>query len=60
VLKREKRSVTYQPKNKSDGDGKVCVASSDNSDSDDFLVFFVGRVLANDEWILDSAFSYML
>jgi len=54
---KEKRNGTYQPKNKSEGDGKASVVSSDNSDGD-CLVVFVGCVAGNDEWILDTACSF--
>ena len=53
---KEKRNGTYQPKNKSEGDGKADVVSNDNSDGD-CLVVFAGCVSGNDEWILDSACS---
>ena len=55
---KEKRNGTYKPKNKSDGDDKVVVASSERSDSDDALVVFAAYVSANDEWIFDSACSF--
>src|SRR4051812_5398704 len=55
---KEKRNGTYKPKNKSDGDGKVVVASGERSDSDDTLVVFAGCVSANDEWILDTGCSF--
>ncbi|KAK1668096.1 hypothetical protein QYE76_056255 [Lolium multiflorum] len=54
---KEKRNGTYQPKNKSEGDGKAAIVSSDNSDGD-YLVVFAGCVSSNDEWILDSACSF--
>jgi hypothetical protein len=38
VQNKEKRNSTYQPKNKSDGDGKACVVSSD-SDGDALAIF---------------------
>jgi hypothetical protein len=38
---KEKRNGTYQPKNKSEGDGKAAVVSSDNSDGDCLVVFLV-------------------
>jgi hypothetical protein len=44
----------YLPsKNKSDGDGKVVVVSSDNYDGECLLVFVV-CVYRDDEWILDT------
>ncbi len=58
LQKKEKRNGMNQPKNKSDGDGKASVVSSDNSDNGDVLIAFAGCVSMNDEWILDSACSF--
>ena len=60
AAKKEKRNGTYQPKNKSDGDGKASVvsAAADGSDSGDVLVVFASCVASRDEWILDSTCSF--
>ena len=51
----------YQPKNKSDGDGKASVVfAADNSDSGDVLIVLAGCVAGRDQWILDSACSFHL
>jgi hypothetical protein len=50
---KEKSNGTYQPKNKSDGDGKSSVVCSDA----DALVVFVVCVSRDSEWILDTAAS---
>jgi hypothetical protein len=54
---RKKEMVLTNRKNKSDGNGKAVVVSSDNSDGD-CLVVFVGCVSCNYERILDSACSF--
>jgi hypothetical protein len=48
---KEKRSGTYQPKNKADGDGKVSVVSSNG----DALAIFAACVSRDNKWILDTA-----
>jgi hypothetical protein len=50
---KEKRNGTYQPKNKSDGDGMASVASSDSDG--DALAGFAACVSRDNEWILDTA-----
>jgi hypothetical protein len=45
---RRKENGTYQPKSKSDGDGKASVVSSDNSKGD-VLAVFVACVSHDDE-----------
>ena len=47
----------WKPKNKTDGNGKVNVASGNKSDSNNTLVIFAGCVSCHDEWILYIACS---
>jgi hypothetical protein len=53
---KEKRNGIYQPKNKSDGDGKASVVSSDSDG--DALAVFAACVSQDNEWILDTATSF--
>jgi hypothetical protein len=54
---RRKENGTYQLKNKSDGDGKATIVSSDNSGGE-FLAIFAACVSCDDEWILDTTASF--
>jgi hypothetical protein len=53
---KEKRNGAYQPKNKSDGDGKASVASSDSDGVASAI--FAACVSRDNEWILDTAASF--
>jgi hypothetical protein len=53
---KEKRNGTYQAKNKTDGDGKASVVSSDFDG--DALAVFVACVSRDNEWKLDTAASF--
>jgi hypothetical protein len=53
---KEKRNGTNQLKNKSDGDGKASVVSSDCDG--DALAIFAACVYQDNEWILDTSASF--
>jgi hypothetical protein len=52
------RNGTYQPKNKSDGDCKAFVVSSDSNGY--ALAIFAACVSRDNEWILDTAASFYI
>jgi hypothetical protein len=51
-----RKNGTYQPKNKSNADGKASVVSSDSDG--DALAVFAACVSRDNEWILDTAFLF--